>query len=113
MVRAVAQQETKRVVEAGLPLKTLHVEVVEGPDRGKAFTGETERVTVGTADDNGLRLTDSTVSRYHLELSRLADRVLVEDMGTTNGTEVGSVRLQRASVAPGTVLKLGHTSLRV
>jgi DNA-binding NtrC family response regulator len=109
----VAAIETQRVIEAGLPLKTLSVEVVEGPDKGAQFTGDSERVTVGTADDNDLKLTDSTVSRYHLELSRGPDRVVVADMGTTNGTEVAGVRLERGAVTPGTILKLGRTSLKV
>ena len=104
---------TQRVIETGLPLKTLQLEVTDGPDKGLQFTGDSERLTVGTAEDNDLKLSDSTVSRYHLELSRSADRVQVADMGTTNGTEVSGVRLERGAVTPGTVLKLGRTSLRV
>ncbi|MFP2901439.1 FHA domain-containing protein [Corallococcus sp. 4LFB] len=97
----------------GLPIRTLTIEVVGGPDQGRSCTAEGDAVTVGTADSNELRLTDPTVSRYHLELSRKGDRVAVADLGSTNGTAVGPALLERGTVAPGTVLSLGRTSLRV
>ncbi|ATB44883.1 sigma 54-interacting transcriptional regulator [Corallococcus macrosporus] len=97
----------------GLPIRTLTIEVLGGPDEGRAHTADGETVTVGTAESNELRLADPTVSRYHLELSRKGDRVAVADLGSTNGTAVGPVLLERGTVAPGTVLTLGRTSLRV
>ncbi len=98
---------------AGLPIRTLTLEVVNGPDQGRSLETEGERVTVGTAEDNDLRLTDPTVSRYHLELRRRGDRVQVLDLGSTNGTGVGAVLLERATMLPGGVLSLGRTGLRV
>jgi DNA-binding NtrC family response regulator len=98
---------------AGLPVRTLKLEVTSGPDAGKAFTSSESTATVGTAEDNDLRLTDSTVSRYHLELRCQADRILVVDPGSTNGTAAGSALIQRGTVPPGTVLELGRTHLRV
>jgi DNA-binding NtrC family response regulator len=98
---------------AGLPIRTLTIEVVGGPDQGRSYTADSETVTVGTAESNDLRLTDPTVSRYHLELSRKGDRVAVADLGSTNGTAVGPALLERGTVAPGTLLTLGRTALRV
>ncbi|MBN1204081.1 MAG: sigma 54-dependent Fis family transcriptional regulator [Myxococcaceae bacterium] len=98
---------------AGLPIRALSIEVVGGPDQGSSYTADGETVTVGTAESNDLRLTDPTVSRYHLELSRRGDRVAVSDLGSTNGTAVGPALLERGTVAPGTLLTLGRTSLRV
>ena len=45
----VTSEKTQRVNETGLPLRSLLLEVLDGPDKGKSFTGEGERVTVGTA----------------------------------------------------------------
>jgi len=98
---------------AGLPLRTLSLEVIEGPDAGSTLRSSSELVTVGTAEGNDLRLTDASVSRFHLELSRRGDRVLAVDPGSTNGTEVNGVLVERAQLAPGTVLALGRTKLRV
>jgi DNA-binding NtrC family response regulator len=99
----------------GLPVKTLRVEVVAGPDRGRraALTGES--VTVGTAQGNDLELSDPTVSRYHLELRRRADRIVVADLGSTNGTAVGGALVEGASVSvsPRTTLTIGETQILV
>jgi DNA-binding NtrC family response regulator len=109
----VSIEKTDRVLEAGLPLRALAVEVLEGPDAGKRCTSDSESLTIGTANDNDLVLKDSSVSRYHLELTRAGDRVRVHDVGSTNGTLAAGVLLERATVTPGTTLKVGLTTLRV
>ncbi len=90
---------------------TLRVEVVDGPDRGKHATS-TDTLAVGTAKDNDLAVGDFTVSRFHLEVSVQPGGVLVTDLGSTNGTYVGNVRIERAFVPPGTLVKLGGTTIR-
>lgn len=95
------------------PVKTLQVSVVEGPDRGAVHRARYDRVAVGTARDNDLVLTDQTVSRYHLELSQLGDRISIIDLGSTNGTLVGPARIERATIEPETLIRIGKTTLRV
>jgi len=92
-------------------VSTLRVEVVDGPDRGKHVVGG-ELVSVGTARDNALAIGDFTVSRYHLDVSVRPGGILVSDLGSTNGTYIGAVRVERAIVPPGTLLKLGGTTIR-
>ncbi len=93
------------------PLHTLSVEVASGPDRGKRLAVDDERLAVGSATDNELVLTDDTVSRYHCDLRRAPGGIAVEDHGSTNGTWVGPVRVERAVVPPGTTLTVGRTQL--
>lgn len=90
---------------------TLRGEVVDGPDKGRSVTG-TETISVGTARDNALALGDFTVSRYHLEVTAGAGGIVVVDLGSTNGTFVGAVRVERAVVPPGTLVRLGGTTIR-
>ncbi|HET7500430.1 MAG TPA: sigma 54-interacting transcriptional regulator [Kofleriaceae bacterium] len=92
-------------------VSTLRVEVVDGPDRGKHVIGG-DVVSVGTARDNVLAIADFTVSRYHLDVSVRPGGILVSDLGSTNGTYIGAVRIERAIVPPGTLLKLGGTTIR-
>lgn len=94
-------------------LTALRVDAVAGPDTGSRCDLGSDVVTVGKAAGNDLVLTDPTVSRFHLELSRVPGGVLVVDLGTTNGTLLGSVRLERGVVQPGSILDVGETSLRV
>jgi DNA-binding NtrC family response regulator len=99
---------------AGVPLKTIRVEISSGSDQGRRVASS-DSVTLGTAEGNDLVLTDPMVSRYHLELRRSGGRILVTDLGSTNGTTVGSAHFSAASVSvtPGTTLAVGDTLLSV
>jgi len=92
-------------------VSTLRVEVVDGPDKGKHVVGG-DVLSVGTARDNALAIADFTVSRYHLEINVRPGGILVSDLGSTNGTYIGGVRIERAFVPPGTPLRLGGTTIR-
>ena len=97
----------------GRPVRALKLEVTGGPDRGVTWTGSSDSVTIGTAKDNDLCLTDETVSRYHVELRTEGDRIHVKDHGSTNGTMVGPAQIIEGTVSQGAELKLGQSSVRV
>ncbi len=107
------QQPTTPYRRTGSPIRGLRVEVLDGPDRGRVVEATSESLTIGSAPGNDLVTTDTTVSRYHVELRRQSDRILVEDHRSTNGTCTGGVTIQRAEIQPGTILSLGRTSVRV
>jgi DNA-binding NtrC family response regulator len=108
----VSDIKTQHIHRAGVAVvSTMRVEVVDGPDRGANATS-TETLAVGTAKDNALSLGDFTVSRYHLEASAHPGGILISDLGSTNGTYVGAVRVERAIVPPGTLVTLGGTTIR-
>ncbi|MBL8743427.1 MAG: sigma 54-interacting transcriptional regulator [Myxococcales bacterium] len=96
------------------PIEQLTVAVARGRDAGALIelaAGET--ASVGTAEDNDLRLHDPTVSRYHLELSPTKSGVRVTDLDSTNGTFVGAVRVYSASIPRGSQLRIGDTTIVV
>jgi DNA-binding NtrC family response regulator len=107
--------ETRRFGEqrATFAVRTLRADVLEGPDAGRSTHASDERLTLGTAQGNDLVLGDDTVSRFHALLRRTEDGILVVDQRSTNGTWVGGAKLGQAVVAPGTVLGLGRTRVRV
>ena len=94
-------------------VRLVAARVEAGPDAGAAVDGGARVVTVGASPDCDLRLTDPTVSRYHLEVRHAADGLALVDLGSTNGTWVGTTRIERATVAPGTRVRLGATTLVV
>jgi len=100
---------------AGMPVRAISVTVTGGPDRGKSLVNSGTTMSIGSAPGNDLGLTDPTVSRYHLELERRADRIVVTDMGSTNGTIIGGALVEggKVSVTSGAVLEIGATTLRV
>ena len=95
---------------ARFPVQTVRVDVVQGPDVGQACAAG-ECVTIGTARDNSLVLSDSTVSRYHVELRAQPEGVHIVDLGSTNGTFAAGLRVERAFGSPGMSLSVGKTQL--
>ena len=97
-----------------LPVRSIRVEVTDGPGAGTTLTAERETLSIGTADGNDLVLGDPTVSRYHADVSRHGSGgVSIVDLGSTNGTFVGAVRIERGVVPAGTYVRLGGTTLRI
>jgi len=105
---------TTRLTQGPLvPIRTLRVEVLAGPDAGQSLETEDELLTVGTAPGNTLRLSDETVSRFHLELARRETGILVLDLGSSNGTRCDRVQVERGIVASGAELQLGHSRIKI
>jgi DNA-binding NtrC family response regulator len=96
-----------------LPVRSLRVDVLSGPDAPRSAMASRDSLTIGTARDNDLVLTDPTVSRYHVELRAVGHGAAVQDPGSTNGTWAQGMRLTEAIVPAGTLLSLGGTQLRV
>ena len=93
-------------------VSSLRVDVIDGPDIGASVSAGST-VSIGTARDNLVVVSDVTVSRYHLEVVARPEGIIVNDLGSTNGTYVGAVRIDRATVPIGTPITLGRTTIRV
>jgi len=91
----------------------VDVRVTAGPDRGSVAQVDGSVLSVGTAADNQLVLTDQTVSRYHVDLEPDDGGVPVSDNRSLNGTFIQAVRIREAIVPPGTRLRLGDTELEL
>jgi FHA domain/Domain of unknown function (DUF1707) len=77
-------------------------------------TAATARITIGRATDCDCVLSDPTVSRHHAELLRAADRWVLRDLGSRNGTRVNGMRVLEASeVFPGDRIALGDARYRL
>jgi len=96
-----------------IPVGTLRITVTDGADEGLTLQSRGDAVSIGTATDNDLVLTDRTVSRYHAEFRREDHLVTVRDLGSTNGTSCAGVLLEQGRVPCGANLVLGRTTIRI
>ena len=94
-------------------LQKIRVTVVDGPDRGAVFEGAQDEIRVGCAEDNDLMVRDPAVSRRHVALRLAGDGIRVVDLGSTNGTFMGDVRVHDVVVPGPQDLLLGSTRVRV
>ncbi len=69
---------------------------------------------LGSAPSADLVIADQTVSRRHAKLEVTESGVTVEDLGSTNGTEINGQKITRpTALAPGAELKLGRVRFRL
>jgi two-component system response regulator HydG len=90
--------------------------VVEGPDHGATLLVDRSlpsRVYVGTSSSCELRLADRDVSRRHLALEVVEQKLRVTDLASAHGTTANDVVLVEAFMRGGEVLRLGRTAVRV
>ncbi|MEK9164858.1 MAG: FHA domain-containing protein, partial [Chloroflexota bacterium] len=64
-----------------------------GPTPGKSFELVKDVVTLGRDVSSDIVINDSEVSRHHARFTRQGDTYHLEDLGSTNGTFVNSVRV--------------------
>ena len=88
----------------------IQVTILSGSKKG-ATHALNDKVKIGKAPDNDIVLADDTVSRHHCELVRVADGILIRDLGSTNGTRVSGARVQEGTFPPGTILKVGEVEI--
>jgi hypothetical protein len=88
--------------------------VVAGPYEAEIFPLDDE-VTVGRAPGCGVVLADDTfVSQVHARVFRRNREVLVEDLGSTNGTFVNGDRIDKTTrIRRGDTVQFGETVVRV
>jgi predicted component of type VI protein secretion system len=70
--------------------------------------------SIGRHDDCQIRIRSSQVSRRHCELFEEGNKLILRDLGSSNGTFVNGKRvLGQQTIKPGDVLTIGGVTLRV
>jgi hypothetical protein len=91
-----------------------HVAVVDGPSRGERVELSNAPILIGRGSDAAIRLDDDYVSTRHARIATNGDQWFVEDLGSTNGTYIGSVRLTRpTAITIGTRVRIGKTTVEL
>lgn len=91
-----------------------HVLVVEGSNAGERADLEHAPVLIGRGSDAAIRLDDDYVSTRHARIAASGDQWFVEDLGSTNGTYIGTVRItQPTTITLGTQVRIGKTILEL
>ena len=92
----------------------LHLQVVAGPDKGRAFMVHPgPNLVLGRCHTAYYQVSDPEVSRNHCVLVRDEDKVTVVCNGGHGGTFVNGIRTERRVLHPGDLLQVGRTQLRV
>lgn len=98
--------------ETSATAKRARLKVVDGPDRGQEFALEKHRSIIGRRNADVV-LRDPRVSRQHAAIEVYKDRVLVKDLGSSNGTLVNGRRIEVEMLSPGSRIRIGDTTLEL
>ena len=84
-----------------------HLRVVDGKLLGETFELADGAATLGRSEDNDIFIPDDRVSRRHCRLSVEAHSMLIEDLGSSNGTYVNGNAVERARLFDGDEVRIG------
>lgn len=84
------------------------VTYLTGPYKGLTADFSQEIITIGRAAENEMVVDESHISGYHARLVIQEGRVLIDDLGSTNGTFVNGKRVKSPThLQPGDMIQLG------
>lgn len=82
-----------------------------GMETGSTYELQTPVTLLGRGTDCDLRMVDPGVSRHHCELRVEDARVVLVDLGSTNGTLVNGQPMRHVVLTDGTNVTLGRTTM--
>ncbi|KAA1420178.1 FHA domain-containing protein [Nocardioides humilatus] len=91
-----------------------HVAVIQGSNTGITASLAHAPILIGRGNDAAIRLDDDYVSTRHARIAASGDQWYVEDLGSTNGTYLGSQRItQPVTIGLGAQVRIGKTILEL
>src|SRR3954454_23113680 len=106
-----ARRQPKQKARKGSP---THVLVVDGANKGERADLAKAPILIGRGNDAAIRLDDDYVSTRHARIAASGDQWFVEDLGSTNGTYIGSARItQPTTFTLGTQVRIGKNLLEL
>lgn len=97
------KRETESIKRVSAPANDIKVERMEGvlPTlmtwKDHTFELNGELIRIGRSHHNEIVIKASGVSRFHCHLKRMGEQLFIEDLGSTNGTMIGSELVEQPS----------------
>jgi transcriptional regulator with GAF, ATPase, and Fis domain len=114
--RPVTEVITAETGAAVRRIRKLRVTILDAPDpkdRGRVFSFARDEVRMGSSPDADVPVADPAVSREHLAVRLGPHGFSLTDLGSTNGTFIGDLRVERVSIADEALVRLGKSTLRL
>ncbi len=78
-----------------------------GAEMGKRWKLTNDEIVIGRGSDCDIQIDRDSVSRKHARVFRSENQWLVEDLGSTNGSYINDVPIQRSPLKDGDFVKIG------
>lgn len=81
--------------------------LVSGPNLGEVFPLLSDELTIGRAPPADVQIIDEGMSRRHARVTRQGEVMMLEDLGSRNGTFCNGVRITQHELREGDKVQLG------
>ena len=92
--------------------KDACVVTIYGQDLGKKHNLDTPSLIIGRSSKCDIQIDQESVSRNHAKIVNSGQRVLIRDLGSTNGTYVNDQLIEEFILRDGDLIKIGRTILK-
>src|SRR5689334_1578903 len=89
------------------------VAVIGGPSTGASDRFDGREIRIGKDPANHLCIADPTVSRFHCSIEHRPRGLLLRDLESTNGAQLGGHWIECAYLAPRVPFTIGETTLHI
>jgi predicted Zn finger-like uncharacterized protein len=109
--RSVTAARRPGATELKMPVSSkLSLAVIAGPESGKIYPIEKPRVVIGRHDAD-INVDDPEISRQHAALEIAGEKVVLVDLGSTNGTFMGEEPIQAVPIENQGEFSIGGSTL--
>ncbi len=85
--------------------------VLAGASVGEMYKIAKEQTIIGRGNQADIHVVDDGISRRHAEIVHVGDKILVRDLGSTNGTFCNGDRVTEQSLKDGDKIQVGSTTI--
>ncbi len=94
--------------------QTYALRFISGKYQGGEFPLRTDReIVVGRSSELDMVLVEDMVSRKHAKISATADNILIQDLGSTNGTFVNGEKIKKVRLKEGDRILIGTSIIKL
>src|SRR5262249_4589027 len=104
-VVTIVEAERKRSRRQGLACLV----VFYGAHIGRRIILEDEEITIGRSESANIQVDQDSVSRQHARLVTIGGRIVLHDLGSTNGTFVNDDLIEQSELKDGDLVRIGQT----
>jgi hypothetical protein len=96
-------------------MQYFYLEVTRGVERGKRYPLSDGAISIGRSSSNTISLhsSEKNASGHHAIIYKSSDKILIQDMQSTNGTYVNEERIQERDLNPDDIIGFGQKGPRL